>query len=182
MFRETLQTLACLSVLAGTYSLHMARDSYRRPLDDLDVLDITDNTPQLLKQHNQQKIEQQQENDISIGHINLHHSEPPRELQELFSGSSPLDIRLQQQQQQQNSQQSQQQSQQHQNQNKRGSTGNSGGGGAVGNSVSTSSGTQNLPTVPHGMASQLMLRSARGQRQYDVPQIGKFTRNINNLL
>lgn len=28
-----------------------------------------------------------------------------------------------------------------------------------------------LPTVPHGIASQLMLRSARGQRQYDVPQI-----------
>lgn len=156
MFRETLQTLACLSVLAGTYSLHMARDSYRRPLDDLDALDITDNTPQLLK-HNQQKDEQQ-ENDISIGHINLHHSEPPRELQELFGGSSPLDIRLQQQQPQQS------QSQLHQNQNKRGSTGNSGG-----SSVST----PNLPAVPHGMASQLMLRSARGQRQYDVPQIGE---------
>lgn len=32
----------------------------------------------------------------------------------------------------------------------------------------------NLPSlVPHGLASQLMLRSARGQRQYDVPQIGK---------
>lgn len=30
-----------------------------------------------------------------------------------------------------------------------------------------------LPTVPHGIASQLMLRSARGQRQYDVPQIGE---------
>lgn len=158
MFRETLQTLACLSVLAGTYSLHMARDSYRRPLDDLDVLDITDNTPQLLKQHNQQKDEQ--ENDISIGHINLHHSEPPRELQELFGASSPLDIRLQQPQQSQ-------QPQLHQNQNKRGSTGNSGG-----SSVSNS-GTQNLPAVPHGMASQLMLRSARGQRQYDVPQIGE---------
>lgn len=162
MFRETLQTLACLSVLAGTYSLHMARDSYRRPLDDLDVLDITDNTPQLLKQHSPQKDEQQ-ENDISIGHINLHHSEPPRELQELFGGLSPLDIRLQQQQQ--SSQQSQKQ-QQHQNQIKRGSTGNSGGS-------SVSSGTQNLPVVPHGMASQLMLRSARGQRQYDVPQIGE---------
>lgn len=165
MFRETLQTLACLSVLAGTYSLHMARDSYRRPLDDLDVLDITDNTPQLLKQHSPEKDEQQ-ENDISIGHINLHHSEPPRELQELFGRSSPLDIRLQQQPQEY-SQQSQNQ-QQHQNQIKRGSTGNSGG-----NSVSTSSGTQNLPAVPHGMASQLMLRSARGQRQYDVPQIGE---------
>lgn len=28
-----------------------------------------------------------------------------------------------------------------------------------------------MPSIPHGMASQLMLRSARGQRQYDVPQI-----------
>lgn len=27
--------------------------------------------------------------------------------------------------------------------------------------------------IPHSIASQLMLRSARGQRQYDVPQIGK---------
>lgn len=30
-----------------------------------------------------------------------------------------------------------------------------------------------LPTVSHGIANQLMLRSARGQRQYDVPQIGE---------
>lgn len=29
--------------------------------------------------------------------------------------------------------------------------------------------------IPHSIASQLMLRSARGQRQYDVPQIGKCT-------
>lgn len=28
--------------------------------------------------------------------------------------------------------------------------------------------------IPHSIASQLMLRSARGQRQYDVPQIGEF--------
>lgn len=36
MFRETLQTLVCLSVLVGTSSLHMVRDSYRRPMTDLD--------------------------------------------------------------------------------------------------------------------------------------------------
>lgn len=28
--------------------------------------------------------------------------------------------------------------------------------------------------IPHSIASQLMLRSARGQRQYDVPQIGEL--------
>lgn len=38
---------------------------------------------------------------------------------------------------------------------------NNGGGGGGGG----------MPSIPHGMASQLMLRSARGQRQYDVPQI-----------
>ncbi|XP_055854012.1 uncharacterized protein LOC129917850 isoform X2 [Episyrphus balteatus] len=30
------------------------------------------------------------------------------------------------------------------------------------------------PPVTHSIASQLMLRTARGQRQYDVPQIGKW--------
>ncbi|XP_039429301.1 uncharacterized protein LOC120412772 [Culex pipiens pallens] len=39
------------------------------------------------------------------------------------------------------------------------------GGGAAGGSAG------GMPSIPHGMASQLMLRSARGQRQYDVPQI-----------
>lgn len=28
--------------------------------------------------------------------------------------------------------------------------------------------------IPHSIASQLMLRSARGQRQYDIPQIGEW--------
>lgn len=41
------------------------------------------------------------------------------------------------------------------------SSGQNGGGGGGGG----------MPSIPHGMASQLMLRSARGQRQYDVPQI-----------
>lgn len=38
MFRETLQTLVCLSVLVGTSSLHMVRDSYHRPLSDLNTM------------------------------------------------------------------------------------------------------------------------------------------------
>lgn len=43
------------------------------------------------------------------------------------------------------------------------SSGQNGGGGGGGGG--------GMPSIPHGMASQLMLRSARGQRQYDVPQI-----------
>lgn len=51
-----------------------------------------------------------------------------------------------------------------------------GGGGSMdssnsGSGGSSSDGSGNMPTIPHDMASQLMLRSARGQRQYDVPQI-----------
>uniref|UniRef100_A0A182NSZ6 Uncharacterized protein n=1 Tax=Anopheles dirus TaxID=7168 RepID=A0A182NSZ6_9DIPT len=42
-----------------------------------------------------------------------------------------------------------------------------GGGGGGGGSSS------GLPSLPHGIANQMMLRSTRGQRQYDVPQIGK---------
>lgn len=45
MFRETLQTLVCLSVLVGTSSLHMVRDSYHRPLSDVNTINhdtITD--------------------------------------------------------------------------------------------------------------------------------------------
>lgn len=44
-----------------------------------------------------------------------------------------------------------------------------------GDSGSVKFNSKTLPTVPqHGIANQLMLRSARGQRQYDVPQIGKY--------
>lgn len=58
-----------------------------------------------------------------------------------------------------------------------GSSMESGGGGPMdsssgGGGGSSSSG--NMPSIPHNMASQLMLRSARGQRQYDVPQIGEY--------
>ncbi|XP_053679058.1 one cut domain family member 3 [Anopheles nili] len=34
-----------------------------------------------------------------------------------------------------------------------------------------SSSSSGLPSIPHGIANQMMLRSTRGQRQYDVPQI-----------
>lgn len=98
----------------------------------------------------------------------------PRALQELFAGPSTLDIRLEQQKQ------LNQQEQQHQNKrssvsttstNGEGvSTGNSGSGSAT----PGSSGKHILPQVSHGIASQLMLRSARGQRNYDVPQIGEY--------
>ncbi|XP_053688531.1 signal transducer and activator of transcription A [Sabethes cyaneus] len=47
----------------------------------------------------------------------------------------------------------------------------SSGGGGGGSSSSNSNNNGGMPQIPHGMASQLMLRSARGQRQYDVPQI-----------
>ncbi|XP_029730706.1 putative uncharacterized protein DDB_G0286901 [Aedes albopictus] len=95
-----------------------------------------------------------------------------------------------------NSDEDQQQQQRNPNNNKRSSHSNSnggggGGGGRGGSSMeatggggggsmdssnsgsggSSSDGSGNMPTIPHDMASQLMLRSARGQRQYDVPQI-----------
>ncbi|XP_061509180.1 uncharacterized protein LOC133392686 [Anopheles gambiae] len=40
-------------------------------------------------------------------------------------------------------------------------SGQDGGGGS----------SSGLPSIPHGIANQMMLRSTRGQRQYDVPQI-----------
>uniref|UniRef100_A0A182LU98 Uncharacterized protein n=1 Tax=Anopheles culicifacies TaxID=139723 RepID=A0A182LU98_9DIPT len=43
------------------------------------------------------------------------------------------------------------------------------------NKMKTDSGqdgsSSGLPSIPHGIANQMMLRSTRGQRQYDVPQI-----------
>ncbi|XP_037033751.1 uncharacterized protein LOC119072602 [Bradysia coprophila] len=91
----------------------------------------------------------------------------PRALQELFAGPSTLDIRLEQQKQS-----LQQQEQQHQNKRASITTTNTGGeGGSGGSATPVSSGKHILPQVSHGIASQLMLRSARGQRNYDVPQI-----------
>lgn len=77
----------------------------------------------------------------------------------------------QQQQQEQNKKESDQKSM-HQSNHKRsgsGSSGSAGGGYAP-------------PPVSHSVASQLMLRTARGQRQYDVPQIGECDNKYCKLL
>lgn len=100
----------------------------------------------------------------------------PRALQELFAGPSTLDIRLEQQKH------LNQQEQQHQNKRASVSTTSTGGEGvstgSSGSAASGSSGKHILPQVSHGIASQLMLRSARGQRNYDVPQIGEYKLKI----
>ncbi len=102
----------------------------------------------------------------------------PRALQELFAGPSTLDIRLEQQKQLK--QQQEQEEQPHQNKRASVSTTSTGGDGVStgssgsGSATSGSSGKHILPQVTHGIASQLMLRSARGQRNYDVPQIGEY--------
>ncbi|XP_043867151.1 uncharacterized protein LOC6580458 isoform X2 [Drosophila mojavensis] len=44
-----------------------------------------------------------------------------------------------------------------------------------GNAASAGLSGYTSPPVSHSIASQLMLRTARGQRQYDVPQIGEFS-------
>lgn len=207
MFRETLQTLACLSVLAGTYSLHMStRDSYRNPLNGISLVHLNDEaqtqipqprgdsssspytssneiSSQLDTERQTQRLlspsstntknansnnsnRQQSKNSMDIqlfdennneipDYQNMMNNEPigpllqPHGLQELFSGgggtATKYDIRQQQQQSPHTSKRS-----------------GVGPGGA-----------KSIPPIPHGLASQLMLRSARGQRQYDVPQIGK---------
>lgn len=67
----------------------------------------------------------------------------------------------QQQQQEQNQKESDQKSMHQSNHKRSGSSSGSAGGGYA------------SPPVSHSVASQLMLRTARGQRQYDVPQIGE---------
>lgn len=67
----------------------------------------------------------------------------------------------QQQQQEQNKKESDQKSMHQSNHKRSGSSSGSAGGGYA------------SPPVSHSVASQLMLRTARGQRQYDVPQIGE---------
>uniref|UniRef100_A0A336KAK1 CSON005883 protein n=1 Tax=Culicoides sonorensis TaxID=179676 RepID=A0A336KAK1_CULSO len=201
MFRETLQTLACLSVLSGTYSLHMTtRDSYRNPLNGISLVHLNDeqiHQTQIPQPHgggvdsfgtvhelssnlkanhpdrqtqkhlmapttkntksNVDDISLFEENNEIPDYPSLMSHEPtgpliqPRGLQELFNGNTATnkyDIRQQQQQHQQTQQQ------QHSS-----------------NKRSGVSAAQSLPPIPHGLASQLMLRSARGTRQYDVPQI-----------
>lgn len=223
MFRETLQTLACLSVLAGAYSLHMStRDSYRNPLNGISLVHLNDEAAQTQipqprgggvggiidnsdpytndltnaerqtqkhlsmmagvaaaasagaatttktnnNKNNSNRQQQSKHVDIPLFDENneipdypnmmSNHEpigplmQPPRGLQELFSvgTAAKYDIRQQQSQQQQ----------QQTHTSKRSGVGPGG----------------SLPPIPHGLASQLMLRSARGQRQYDVPQIGKY--------
>lgn len=65
----------------------------------------------------------------------------------------------------------------------------SGGGGSAGMSSAAAAAAAAAVSSPHSLANQLMLRSARGQRQYDVPQIGKwkifgnlFFWNLGNFL
>lgn len=183
MFRETLQALACLSVLASTYSLHMSsRDSYRNPLNGISLVQLNDETQQQ-QQHEQEKlhdpthqtkransiqqntnhnkmdvVSSYEENDIpEYGNLNqpIGPLMQPRGLQELFGTPMKYDIRTQQ-----NQQDTDITSNQHQS--KRSGIGPSGGNSKM------------ISNLPHGIASQLMLRSARGQRQYDVPQIGKL--------
>ncbi|XP_055691721.1 uncharacterized protein LOC129794848 [Lutzomyia longipalpis] len=160
MLRETLQTLTCLSVLSGTYSLHMARDSYRR---DDHMGDVPVHTVQQVVEHDHHDNtlpldhrlmhplgflpEMRSSEDTTYGSVDATygHEVPPKALQELFNADT-LDMRQKDVQKKRTPSQ--------------------------GNSGSTStSGIPNLPPVPHSIANQLMLRSVRGQRQYDVPQI-----------
>lgn len=235
MFRESLQFLACLSMLTSTNSLHMARDAFRRPpqLSDIDAIELSEeNVIKTATNHHRSlnsgggvgddssgivvgtisnsvnsdinrmplsdNIYNRQINDVRNNDIEqninrpLHRQDAPRALQELFAGPSTLDIRLeqqqrrlleQQQQQQKQSQQKQQQQQSHQQDNEEqhqskraqssGISGSGGGGGSGGGNGGGGIIKTNLAQVSHGIASQLMLRSPRGQRNYDVPQIGK---------
>ncbi|EDW35668.1 GL17386 [Drosophila persimilis] len=79
--------------------------------------------------------------------------------------STSGDAQQQQQQQQPNTQDKKESEQQllHPNHKRSGSV-NSAGGAAQGAGYAA-------PSISHSVASQLMLRTARGQRQYDVPQI-----------
>uniref|UniRef100_A0A182IWJ9 Uncharacterized protein n=1 Tax=Anopheles atroparvus TaxID=41427 RepID=A0A182IWJ9_ANOAO len=76
----------------------------------------------------------------------------------------------QQQQQQQQRQQQQEQPQRSAASNKRASP-TGARNKMMADSAQDSGAGSSLPSIPHGIANQLMLRSTRGQRQYDVPQI-----------
>ncbi|XP_055534985.1 protein PIEZO homolog [Wyeomyia smithii] len=103
---------------------------------------------------------------------------PPLQQQQQLKSSSAADDGA-------NSDEDQQQQPRNSNNNNKRSSHNNNNGGTAdgtggfmddgpsssGGSSSTSNNNGGLPQIPHGMASQLMLRSARGQRQYDVPQI-----------
>lgn len=198
MIRETLQTLACLSVLTSTYSLHMStRDSYRNPLvDHMNLAQF--NEPNGQQQTSATQSQQSKHNtasssqdllldDNEIPDYNGVIIQPPpppppmgsvlqpRSLQELFGSATKYDIRVQQQQHERSGGEPplpplSKTAPPAYSPNKR--TPNT--SGALGAGVS-SGGAIMFPTMSHGIASQLMLRSARGQRQYDVPQIGKYS-------
>jgi hypothetical protein len=196
MLRETIQTLACLCVLTSTYSLHMSRDlvDFGDTDDQLErPIPLDDGTPQSATNTNKNSIvyannllDETDLNDWNhpVGPVHFQ----PRGLQDLF-GVVVTNYDFKAAQLQHNSKfdatkakvqpQSQQQKtpaqlkQPHLNSKRASTSGNSGAGPGGGSSGSNSGSMPNMPNVPHGMASQLMLRSARGQRQYDVPQIGE---------
>jgi hypothetical protein len=202
MLRETIQTLACLCVLTSTYSLHMSRDlvDFGDTDDQLErPIPIDGGPPQSASITNKNSIVYANNllDDSSLNDWNhpvgpVHYQ--PRGLQDLFGvvvtnydfkaaqlqHNSKLDAtkaKVQPQPQQQKKA-SAQLKQPHLNSKRASTSGNSGagpGGGSNSGSNSGSGSMPNMPNVPHGMASQLMLRSARGQRQYDVPQIGEYT-------
>uniref|UniRef100_A0A6B2EAQ3 Putative mediator of rna polymerase ii transcription subunit 26-like protein n=1 Tax=Phlebotomus kandelakii TaxID=1109342 RepID=A0A6B2EAQ3_9DIPT len=165
MLRETLQTLTCLSVLSGTYSLHMARDSYRRDdhgdvglhtVQQVDTHDHHDNSPPIdhrLLHPLDGFMPDTGRSSEDEAYSNVEYArEAPKALQELFNTDS-LDMRKDMQY------------------SKRTPSGSGGQGNGPSTGTSSTSGIPNLPPVPHSIANQLMLRSVRGQRQYDVPQI-----------
>lgn len=249
MFRETLQTLACLSVLAGTYSLHMARDAYRRPgLSELSAMEKNQESAMIDEQLRENSFPE------SIKHMNTRsHMTPrrdndntPRGLQELFGEKIINDVesgmrlndhdlrsdhivdgfqgridtgRIEEHRRIDDlhghlsghhagnghrpiifgtnvgsvssvdidaannivsgSVKDVNNKRSNMDHGVGGNKANVGGVGG-GSSGSASMVQPNLPPVPHGIASQLMLRTARGQRQYDVPQIGEFCFKINS--
>lgn len=105
MFRETLQTLACLSVLTSTYSLHMStRDSYRNPLVDHHHMNLAQfNDPP--HSTGQQELQQQQQ--LKLASLQLQQQSQQSKhtaaaaMAAASSSSSNLNNKQQQQQRQQ---------------------------------------------------------------------------------
>lgn len=64
MFRESVQVLICLSVLVSTsVSLHMIRDAYHRPINELNTITHRDTVVIDSKQHNAKR---QPDSDLSM--------------------------------------------------------------------------------------------------------------------
>ena len=207
MFRELFQLFAYVSVLSSTYSLHITRDSYLKPsLDDLDDVELDikhSNNNNNNHNNNNNNLNSNELPEMNHHHIIGPLMGQPKALEELFGVQNNYEIRAQikppttnddddnndntnnnnnnNNNNVDNEIQIQQPSEEAQHQNKRASSINGGTGGNVGNGGVSSSNSgrssSNMPVIPHEMASQLMLRSARGQRQYDVPQIGELLFN-----